>query len=111
MLAVGDEGKDHVELLRTVSHGEISLLHGSHQLPLLDLIEVEDVVLGVFPKAGGCLSHVYGSWAESSVGDILDIIAQCMEVSCSRAVSMAARTHNVLVSRLLAFHAYRSSSK
>ena len=44
-----------------------------------------DVVFGVFPKVGYSVRGAYGYWAENSVGDVLDMILQTLEV-CSQQV-------------------------
>ena len=83
MLSIGTEGAEHVELLKLISRDAIAMLHSSHTLPLLDLIELEDITLGVFPKAAGSVNFAYGFWAKPTVGDILNIVVQCIEVCCS----------------------------
>ena len=85
LLAIGEEGKEHVDFLKTFARGPYSLISANHTLPLLDLIELEDITFAVFPKVGKSCSEVYGTWADSSVGDILDMIVQCLEVQLSPA--------------------------
>jgi hypothetical protein len=41
----------------------------------------EDLVFGIFPKVGAEGSDVYGAWAKNSVGDVVGIIIQMLEVS------------------------------
>jgi len=41
----------------------------------------EDVVFGIFLKAGGEISFAYDYWAENSVGDIIEMLMQMLEVS------------------------------
>nr|VWP02319.1 Serine/threonine-protein kinase SMU1 (EC [Ganoderma boninense] len=79
VLAVGEEGREHVDLLKTLARGTYSLISANHTLPLLELIELDDITFGVFPKVAFSCSDLYHSWAESSVGDILEMIAQCLE--------------------------------
>ncbi|KAM5532920.1 hypothetical protein V8D89_013386 [Ganoderma adspersum] len=79
VLAVGEEGREHVELLKAFTTGPYGLISSNHILPLLDLIELEDITFAVYPKVGGSCSELYNAWAKSSVGDILDMIAQCLE--------------------------------
>ena len=52
----------------------------NHALPLLDLIELDDIVFGVFPKVGASVDLAYNRWAKPCVADVLDIIVQCLEV-------------------------------
>ncbi|PIL28176.1 hypothetical protein GSI_09713 [Ganoderma sinense ZZ0214-1] len=79
VLAIGEEGKEHVDILDMLARGAYSLITANHTLPLLDLIVLDDITFGVFPKVGYSCSEVYGSWAKSSVRDVLDMIAQCLE--------------------------------
>ena len=80
VLAIVGDGKEHVDLLNTLARGSSSLFSSNHALPLLEVIELDDITFGVFPKVSYSCSDVYGSWAQSSVGDILEVIAQCLEV-------------------------------
>ena len=80
VLAIGEDGKEHVDLLHTLARGSSSLFSSNHALPLLEVIELDDITVGVFPKVSYSCSDVYGSWAQSSVGDILEVVAQCLEV-------------------------------
>ncbi|PIL28175.1 hypothetical protein GSI_09712 [Ganoderma sinense ZZ0214-1] len=79
VLSIGEEGREHVDFLKTFARGPYSLISANHTLPLLDLIELEDITFAVFPKVGKSCMDVYGTWAQPSVGDILDMIAQCLE--------------------------------
>ncbi|PIL24531.1 hypothetical protein GSI_14287 [Ganoderma sinense ZZ0214-1] len=45
----------------------------------IDLLALDDITFGVFPMVGYSCSEVYGGWAKSSVRDILEVIAQCLE--------------------------------
>ncbi|KAI0707962.1 hypothetical protein C8Q76DRAFT_628598, partial [Earliella scabrosa] len=56
-----------------------ALLSMNHALPLLELIVLEDITFGVFPKAAWSVNFAYNFWAEASVGDILNILTQCLE--------------------------------
>ncbi|RPD56366.1 hypothetical protein L226DRAFT_573966 [Lentinus tigrinus ALCF2SS1-7] len=79
VLAIGEDGKEHVELLDMIARGPDSLLAINHSLPLLEIIELEDITFGIFPKAGWSLYLAYNFWAKSSVGDILHLFLQCLE--------------------------------
>ena len=80
---VGDKGKTHLEILRKVARGNLSLFSDNHTLPLLDTIEFEDIAFGLFPMSGFSLAEAYNGWAQNSVGDIVDMILQALEVSPS----------------------------
>ncbi|PIL28154.1 hypothetical protein GSI_09691 [Ganoderma sinense ZZ0214-1] len=79
VLAIGKEGREHVDLLKKFGRGSYSLIGSNHILPLLDMIDLDGITFGVFPKVAYSCSDLYHGWAESSVGDILDMIAQCLE--------------------------------
>ena len=80
VLSVGEEGKRHLAILRKIATGERSLLSNNHTLPMFREIIFEDITFGIFPKAGSDLGAMYRSWANNSVGDIMDMILQALEV-------------------------------
>ena len=43
--------------------------------------QFEDIVFGIFPRVGGEISYAYGFWPNNSVGDIMDMLMQMLEVS------------------------------
>ena len=43
--------------------------------------QFEDIVFGIFPKVGAEMSYLFGYWPKNSVGDIIDILMQMLEVS------------------------------
>lgn len=76
-----NEGVEHLNILKKVATGALALLSNNHALPMFDTIEFEDVTLGIFPFTGSCLRNAFGSWARNSVGDVVDMIMQALEVS------------------------------
>lgn len=42
--------------------------------------QLENITFGIFPKIGARVADVYGAWAKNSVGDIIDILMQMLEV-------------------------------
>ena len=87
VIVIGDEGKDHLKLLRTIATGENSLFSNNHALPMFAEFRFEDIVFGIFPKVGGEMSYAYGYWAKNSVGDIIEMLMQMLEVSFTFHVS------------------------
>ncbi|KAI0766326.1 hypothetical protein BD413DRAFT_570057 [Trametes elegans] len=79
VLAVGDQGRGTIDILKILSRGPYSMVSWNHAIPLLELIDFGDITFGVFPKIGASMREAYGRWAENSVGDILDMIMQCLE--------------------------------
>jgi hypothetical protein len=43
--------------------------------------QFEDIIFGIFPKVGGEIIVAYGYWANNSVGDIIEMLMQMLEVS------------------------------
>ena len=81
VIVIGDEGQDHLKLLRTIATGENSLLSNNHALPMFAEFQFEDIIFGIFPKVGGEMLDAYGSWTKNSVGDIIEMLMQMLEVS------------------------------
>ena len=42
--------------------------------------QFEDIIFGIFPKVGAAMFYAYGYWANNSVGDIMDMLMQMLEV-------------------------------
>jgi hypothetical protein len=49
--------------------------------------QFEDIVFGIFPKVGAEMSYVFDYWPKNSVGDIIDILLQMLEVSFTKDMS------------------------
>ena len=44
--------------------------------------QFEDIVFGIFPKVGADVMYAFGGfWPNNSVGDIIDMLMQMLEVS------------------------------
>jgi hypothetical protein len=43
--------------------------------------QFEDIIFGIFPKVGADVMHAFGFWPDNSVGDIVDMLMQMLEVS------------------------------
>ncbi|KAI0672675.1 kinase-like domain-containing protein [Trametes maxima] len=79
VICAGSEGQTHLEILKYISRGLASQATPNHAVPLLDVFQLEDVVVGVFPKVGRSLFYMYHPRYHNSVGDIVDMIMQCLE--------------------------------
>jgi hypothetical protein len=56
--------------------------------------QFEDIVFGIFPLVGGEMSYAFGSfWPKNSVGDIIDMLMQMLEVSFIYVVSQFSFTY------------------
>jgi hypothetical protein len=81
VIVLGNEGHDHLKILRTIATGENSLLSNNHALPMFMEFQFEDIVFGIFPLVGAEMSILFGYWPYNSVGDIIGILLQMLEVS------------------------------
>ena len=43
--------------------------------------QFEDIVFGIFPLVGAEMTYLFDFWPNNSVGDIMDILLQMLEVS------------------------------
>jgi hypothetical protein len=86
VIVIGNEGHDHLKILRTIATGENSLFSNNHALPMFSEFQFEDIIFGIFPKVGadgGEMVETYGDWAKNSVGDIIEMLMQMLEVRFS----------------------------
>ena len=77
---MGQEGHEHLKILRKFATGSLSLYCDNHALPMFSELQFEDIIFGVFPKAGGTVLEAHGYWPRNSVGDILDMLLRLLEV-------------------------------
>ena len=78
--AMGRAGRRHLEILRTLALGTTSVLTDNHVIPLWKEVDYEDMTFIVCPFVGHSMDDCYGWWAKNSVGDIIDMILQALEV-------------------------------
>ncbi|KAG6915905.1 hypothetical protein DXG01_009372 [Tephrocybe rancida] len=79
VIVVGDEGREHLEVLRRVAAGPRALLCENHVLPMLRELCFRHVVFGVFPRAAGDVRYAWQDFYRNSVGDIVDFVLQMLE--------------------------------
>ncbi|KAH9894851.1 hypothetical protein C8Q73DRAFT_691846 [Cubamyces lactineus] len=79
IISIGNEGKSHLNVLRKIAQGSVSLLTHNHTIPLWREVFFEDMVFGVFPFIGERLHVCYASWLKNSVGDIINMVLQALE--------------------------------
>lgn len=80
VMTIKDEGHEMLSIVRRIAAGPLALLSNNHCLPLIKEFTLHDIVFGIFPRTGDCFDHAWSAWAKNSVGDILDMILQIMEV-------------------------------
>ncbi|KAI0692631.1 kinase-like domain-containing protein [Cerioporus squamosus] len=79
IVCVRDKGKEHMQILRRIARGDLSLLTENHVAPLWGEVEIGHITFAVTPFIGHNMSDCYGAWAKNSVGDIVDMITQALE--------------------------------
>ncbi|KAF8815276.1 hypothetical protein BYT27DRAFT_6735503 [Phlegmacium glaucopus] len=79
VITIGNEGHDHLKILRRIATGKDSLWSDNHALPMLAEFEWEDIIFGIFPKVGGTVEYAYDFWPKNSVGDIIEMLMQMLE--------------------------------
>ncbi|KAJ6600773.1 hypothetical protein B0H10DRAFT_693677 [Mycena sp. CBHHK59/15] len=80
VMVIKNEGYEHLALLKRIAMGPYSLLSDNHTLPMHDVTQFEDIHFGIFPLVGAQVREAFGSWAKNSVGDVLDMLLQALEV-------------------------------
>ncbi|KAI9069071.1 hypothetical protein FKP32DRAFT_91342 [Trametes sanguinea] len=78
-MVVGERGKEHLEILQLIAKGSLAFYSNNHTIPLLDTVYFEDITFGIFPKVGFRVAEAYGHWAQNSVGDVVNMLLQCLE--------------------------------
>ncbi len=83
MLAIRSHGRKHIEILKLLSRNHYSVIDRNHAIPVFEFLDYQDVTFAIPRKVGFSMLFAYGSlsWAKNSVGDLIDMIMQCVEVS------------------------------
>ncbi|KAL1727132.1 hypothetical protein EV714DRAFT_286699 [Schizophyllum commune] len=79
VVAIHDEGREQLCIWRKLATAPHALLSENHTLPLLQEFDLEHVTFAVFPYVAQPMEAIYASWAQNSVGDILDAVMQALE--------------------------------
>ncbi|KAH9913561.1 kinase-like domain-containing protein, partial [Epithele typhae] len=79
VVRMGAVGEMHLRILTVLGRGKWATLSRNHALPLYDTIDLGDITFAVFPKAGPRMDLAFGPGIGCSVGDIMDMIMQCLE--------------------------------
>ena len=80
VVVVGSDGHDHLKILRKIAAGENSILSNNHTLPMVAELQFEDIIFCLFPKTAAVVEQAYDYWAKNSVGDVVEMIMQMLEV-------------------------------
>ncbi|THU93588.1 hypothetical protein K435DRAFT_903331, partial [Dendrothele bispora CBS 962.96] len=79
VISIKQDGLEHLDILRKLATGHSSLLVENHTLPMLQELQHQDIIFGIFPLVGADMRMSIGFWAENSVGDIMDMLMQALE--------------------------------
>jgi hypothetical protein len=80
VLVVRGQGYGHLNILRKIATGSCALLSNNHTLPLLSESQFGDIIFGIFPRVGWRMEEAFNGWPKNSVGDVLDMLMQALEV-------------------------------
>jgi len=80
VIAIGNEGRNHLRILKKIARGKSALHSTNHALPMFQELIFEDIVFGISPKIGARIFDMVGRWAKNSVGDVLEMVMQMLEV-------------------------------
>ena len=97
VIAIKNEGHKHLCILRKIGMGPNAFLSNNHVLPMLSEFHFHDVVFDIFPKVGWTLEDVYRWWAKNSVGDVVNMLMQALEVSPDRPCDRKSLKHTARV--------------
>ncbi len=86
--AKGEEGRERLTLTRLLGTGGESFVSTNHMLPLWGEVIYQDMVFLVYPLVHASFQHVFQAETDddrafgrgNSLGDILDMMLQCVEV-------------------------------
>ncbi|EJD44204.1 hypothetical protein AURDEDRAFT_166919 [Auricularia subglabra TFB-10046 SS5] len=91
IMAIGDEGQDHLALMRALGAPEAQVPE-NHTLPMLAELKRDDMVFGIFPIMWP--SAMSRPWFET-VRQFLDALEQVLEVWLGLHASKAYRSQGV----------------
>jgi hypothetical protein len=77
VIAVGDNGRRHLDILRILATAPQALSTANHTLPMIREVQLGHITFGIFPLVGYTLD---APWANDSVGDIVNMLLQALEV-------------------------------
>ena len=95
VVAVEDNGRRHLDILRILATAPQALTNANHALPMIREVQLGHIIFGVV----GCTLDA--SWANNSVGDILEMLLPPLEVG-------ALHEHIIAIDILI--RAFRSST-
>lgn len=80
IIKIRDEDQEQLNILRKLATSPNALRSSNHTLPMIDEVQIGHLVFGVFPFVGATMTDAWDHWPENSVGDILDMFIQALEV-------------------------------
>ena len=66
--------------------------------------QFEDIVFGIFPLVGAEMTYLFGYWPNNSVGDIIDMLLQMLEVRVTLVRNISLNTYLFILKALEFIH-------
>ncbi|KAJ3493871.1 hypothetical protein NLJ89_g10919 [Agrocybe chaxingu] len=79
IVTAGDQGQDHLDIMRRLSSSPDILRGNNHILPMVKEITFADIVIGVFPRVMFSLLEAIDPCYMNSVEDVLYMVLQALE--------------------------------
>lgn len=80
IIKVRNEDQEQLTILRKLATSPNALRSSNHTLSMIDEVRIGHLVFGVFPFVGATMTDAWDNWPQNSVGDILDMFIQALEV-------------------------------
>ena len=81
IMTSGEEGHNHLRILRRLSEPEDILMFDNHILPMVAEIVFQDITIGVFPRITWDMEAAISPGRHNSVEDVLYMVLQALEVN------------------------------
>ncbi|KAH9848843.1 kinase-like domain-containing protein, partial [Lenzites betulinus] len=79
VVCIGNEGQNQLHVLKHLGRDWLSQATPNHVVPVFEFIELGDITFAILPRVGFNMLEIIFSGMENSVGDLLDMILQCLE--------------------------------
>lgn len=80
IIKIRDEDQGHLNILRKLATSPNALRSSNHTLPMIDEVQIGHLIFAVFPFVGARMAEAWDRWPRNSVGDVMDMFIQVLEV-------------------------------
>lgn len=80
IIKIRDEDQEQLDIWRKLATSPNALRSSNHTLPMIEEVWIGHLVFGVFPFVGATMTDAWDNWPQNSVGDVLDMFIQALEV-------------------------------